>query len=185
MLLPFLIFLALQPDAAASSFYALESVSRGLDKQLASAGVSLITYGETVPLLLVPLLGPIVSRLLAAVRLDGFIVVVDAVIWVILAVGAWQVWRRCRLPVLAVFCYLALLILLTEHLDLQPIVFDEPRYLVPITLFLYLFLLEGLLVIGRRLPRADQWAFDLIHYETETNAEIYSVNPTCLPGPPE
>ncbi len=158
LVLPFPIFLALQPDAASSSFYALQSVSRSLDKQLASAGVSLITYGETVPLLLVPLLGPAVSQALATIRLDGIIIVVHMAIWLVLIAGAWQVWRRHRLPVLMVLCYLALLILLTEHLNLQTIVFDEPRYLVPITLFLNLFLIEGTLPISRRLPRADRWA---------------------------
>ena len=152
---PFVLFLVAQPETASSSFFAVRSVDRTLPQYLASIGVSLVTYWRTIPIEVVPVLGPMITNALGTVGLAWLVDVAHTLLILVIIIGAWSMTKRSRVPMLIAVCYIGLLIPLTEHLGTETLVFDEPRYLVPVVLFLYAFVAEGISVLAARRRMSD------------------------------
>jgi len=147
LLLPYVFFLLSQAPASPDSFFAVSTLSRAGD--LSNLATSVITYWKATPLVLVPILGPA-----AAARLAGFawsIDVIHSFLLVLVGVGlvTYTIWQRFL--GLAVLVYGAFLLALTGHIDGTTQIFDEPRYLAPILLFLYASLLLGAQTILRKI----------------------------------
>ncbi|MGB8644439.1 MAG: hypothetical protein WCF84_04330, partial [Anaerolineae bacterium] len=130
------------------------TVSAVLLKQLSAVvynlPISLVTYWQAVPYILVPLLGPQSSN---AASLAGsiFTAAMNTLVLSILAVGVWHGLARWQLPAICVTVYFVLLLVLTQHPNNSAAVFDEPRYSTVMLPFLYLYLVVGAAEIVRRL----------------------------------
>ena len=149
MLSPFVYFLSSQASTASDSFFAVSALGRASD--FSNIVTSLITYWKAAPLVLVPLLGPAVEAKLAGLGLAWSIDLIHSLLLLIIGIGFVVCFARQRFLALAVLSYMALLLLLTGHIDGTAQFFDEPRYLVPILLFLYVYLLLGIQTVAQKV----------------------------------
>lgn len=157
-LLPFLLFLAAQPQATAdlSSYRVAQLAARSPADYARSAFLSLSTYGQAIPLVLVPLLGPGAASALGKFGVAWVVTAANTVILLVAGAGFATSVLKQRAVALVIACYGGMLLLFTAHIGEEPIVFDEPRYLVPMLLFLYVGLIVGLRAIVRRVIRSSR-----------------------------
>jgi hypothetical protein len=150
LLLPFLIFMALPVITSPSSFLVVQLAGLGPGSFVSNAKISLATYWSATPFLLVPVLGPKVTTMFDAWGLTWVLNLINLIIFVLLGIGYWGAFAKQRFLAISVGCYSILLIVLTQHIG-QTEVFDEPRYLVPILLFLYAYFLLGIQAVEARI----------------------------------
>ncbi len=152
---PFLFILArLQSEAPADSYLALQAVTGSLQHYVENIRLSAITYPQAIPLMLIPLVGPQVLALLGNIGLSWLAAVFNLLIVLIVVVGFALSIKKWRFIALSVASYFAMIVVLTHHHG-QAVVFNEPRYLIPIALFLYAYLFDGLSMFLGRLFRPE------------------------------
>jgi len=151
LLLPFVLFVTQETGNDTSSFLAVQIASRSITSYAQNAALSFYSYWKAIPLVVVPLLGPSVEGFLASVQLAWLVPVLHSVLIAVILMGFLLLSLRQPLIGLAVGCYVLLIFLMTNHRGGQLVVFDEPRYAVPVLLFLYTSLLLGTMAIARYL----------------------------------
>jgi hypothetical protein len=155
LLAPLFIFLAVQQtEAPASSYFAVQMITKNIDHYLQNIQVSLVTYSEAIPLVLIPLVGPRVLEILNSSGLNWLATLFNMVVVSLVVVGFVRNFARWCFIALSVALYFSMIFVLVNHYD-KPVVFDEPRYLIPISLFLYAYFFDGMKVVLERVTSRD------------------------------
>lgn len=147
---PFLLFLRSQVSTTPDpSFFAISALDRARD--FSNFATSLVAYWKATPLVLIPVLGPSAEETLAGLGLAWSIGLIHSIVLLIVGVGFVVSFPRQRFVALAVLCYALLLFLLTGRIDGTAQIFDEPRYLTPVLILLYAYLLLGVQVVAQKV----------------------------------
>lgn len=152
---PFGLFLASQ-EMTSESVHAIGLLNNRLHSLGNDLPVSLINYWRTIPLVLVPVLGPTASATLGELGLAWLADAVHSAILLVTVLGVWQGLVKRQFVAWYTICYFGLVVFITGVST--GIVFDPPRYTGVALPFLYLMLFQGLLYMGNWLFRNRQQA---------------------------
>jgi len=150
-LVPFGLFLATARLDAPESLSALAIAQNQVATLAEKALISLTNYARTIPLLLIPVLGPRASGVIKAAGLGWSVDVVHLVILAVVMLGLIRGLLKRDFIALYVVCYFLMLFGFTQGTSSR--IFNETRYAAAALPFLYFYLLQGVSLLARAIPK--------------------------------